>query len=244
MRFRSAGEEDLARLLEARLPELDLAEVRAVLRNPFLSASWIERLLEVPRLASAYEVRKAVAGHPHTPHSLALRLVPGLYWADLVRVGTETRLHPLVRRAADRRLVERLPGLAVGERMAIGRSASPAVLTTLRFDSNPRVIAAVLDNPRLTEGSLVALAAHERASPQVLSVLCRNGRWAVRRTIRVALCRNPATPDALVLGLLPGLDKGSLATVASDTRLSRAVRRKAGLLAGGGPRGKAGPFRV
>jgi len=47
--------------------------------------------------------------HPRAPRLLALRLVSGLYWADLVRVGTDARLHPTVRRAADQRLVERLP---------------------------------------------------------------------------------------------------------------------------------------
>ena len=88
----------------------------------------IETLLAAPGLAAAYELRREAAFDPRTPRLLALRLVAGLYWADLLRLGTDTRLHPVVRRAADLRLIERLPGLAIGERRAVARGAGPAVI--------------------------------------------------------------------------------------------------------------------
>ncbi len=238
-RLREAAEEELAELLDRHARELDVPAARHLFRNPFVTATMIEQVIASPRLVSAYEVRCAAAFHPRTPRLDALRFVQGLYWRDLARLGIDTRVHPLVRRAADRRLVGRLPGLAVGEKVAIGRSASPAVLATLRHDPTPRVLAAVLENPRVTEGLLLPLAAGETSAPGALGLLAGHPRWGARYPIRVALCRNPRTPLATALGLLPLLKKRDLDAVAADARLLLPVRRRAELLAGGG-RGAAG----
>lgn len=231
-RLLEAGEEELARLLAERRGELDAPAARAAFRNPFLTRRMIEQLLELPRLVSAYEVRRAAAFNPLTPRTEALRFVAGLYWADLVRLGIDTRVHPVVRRSADQRLLERLPGLAIGERMAIARGASPSVLANLRHDPTPRVIAALLENPRLGEGTLLPLAASDQAQPGVLAVLAASPRWSARYPVRMALCRNPRTPLGSVLPLLPLLLKRDLAAVAADARLTLPVRRRAQLLVG------------
>lgn len=237
-RLRSADEEELGRLLDEHLEGLDVRLARQAFRNPFLTGEMIEALAASPRLASAYEVRRETAFHPRTPRILALRHVPGLYWADLVRLGADPRVHPVIRRAADQRLVERLPGLAVGEKMAIARSAGPGVVAALRQDPTPRVIAALLENPRLTEGLLMPLVASDAANPRALAVVAASPRWAVRPPIRAALCRNPATPVASALALLPMLGKTELAAVAADPRIAEPVRRRADLLAGGRSRGR------
>ncbi len=156
------------------------------------------------------------ARHPRTPQIVALRFIPGLYWADLVRVGLDMRLHPMVRRAAETRLIDRLPALAVGEKMAIARSASPGVLAALRNDPTPRVIAALLENPRLAEGLLVPLLASESALPAVLAVIAGSPKWSVRYPIRLALCQNPRTPLDRALMLLPMLKRSDLESVAAN----------------------------
>jgi len=230
--LREANAEELAAVLAARLAELDPPAARAVLRNPFASGETIELLLSVRALVAAYAVRREAAAHPRTPIVLALALVEGLFWNDLVKVGLDTRLHPIVRRAADRRILERLPGLATGEKMAIARSASAGVLAVLRRDPSPRVLGALLENPRLTEGVLLPLVSSESAAPRVLELIAANARWSVRYPIRVALCRNARTPIASALALLPQLKKPDLAAVASDVTLSGPVRTRARLLGG------------
>jgi hypothetical protein len=232
--LREGDEEDLQALLSSRLDEIEPAAARHLFRNPFLTGPLIERLLASRSLLSAYEVRMEAARHPRTPQLLALRFIPGLYWADLVRVGLDMRLHPIVRRAAEMRLTERLPALAVGEKMAIARSASPGVLAALRNDPTPRVIAALLENPRLTEGQLIPLLASEAAGTPVLAVVAASPKWSVRYPIRLALCQNPRTPLERVLALLPMLKRSDLEGLASDVRLKLPLRRRAQLLARGG----------
>lgn len=232
--LREGNEAELDLLLAFRLEEIEPATVRQLFRNPFLTGAQIGRLLGSRRLLSAYEVRMEAARHPRTPQLLALRFVPGLYWADLVRLGLDMRLHPVVRRAAETRLAERLPALAIGEKMAIARSASSGVLRTLRHDPTPKVIAALLENPRLTEGLLLPLLASEGAPTGVLAVIAANPKWSVRYSIRHALCQNSRTPLDRVLVLLPLLKRADLEGLAANPLLRLPVRRRAQLLARGG----------
>ncbi len=202
------------------------------LRNPHLSAAWTAKLLQEPRLIAAYGVRRAGAFHPRTPRMLAIEIVGGLYWADLLALGVDPRVHPAVRRAADDRLIERLPGLSVGEKISIARRGSARVVQALRRDPTPRVIAALLENPRMTESLLVSVIASEQTSPGILEVVAAHNRWNAAYEVRVTLCRNPRTPLTTAMALLPLLKRADLAAVAADLALPLPVRRRAHLLAG------------
>lgn len=232
--LREADSERLLDLLRDRLPDLAVPEVRQALVNPFVTAEAIELVAAQKRLLASYEVRREVAINPHTPQVLALRFVPGLFWRDLLRLGADIRVRPVVRRAADLRLVERLPGLSVGEKVAIARSAGSGLLGHLRHDPSARVIAALLDNPRLTLGVLMPLVSSESALPAVLKLIAEDRRWGVRYEVRQALAKNPRTPPDSALRMLAWLQKADLRAVAVDARLAPAVRRRAQLLLGDG----------
>lgn len=232
-RLREAAGEELLALVRSSLQELDASAACQALRNPFATAELIEVLLtQAPALLRSYDFRRDAAMHPRTPEFHALRLVSGLFWNDLVRLGLDVRVRPVVRRAADQRLAQRLTALAIGERVAVARQASAAVLSVLRYDPTPRVIAALLENPRASEGLLLPLLASEEAQPAVLALIAANPRFGARHGVRAALARNHRTPVATALGLLPGLRKSELETVANEPRLSAPVRRRARLLLG------------
>ena len=233
LRLREAGEGELEGLVDEHFAEIDPPMTRHLFRNPFLTRQLIERIAAAPRLVSAYEVRIEIARHGRTPRIVALRFVPGLRWPDLMRIGLDSRVHPLVRRAAENRLVERLPGLAVGEKIVLARGGSQGLLRVLCTDPTPRVIDALLENPRLTEGILAPLVASESTAPVILGKIAAHRRWGVRYPIRLALCRNPSTPLERALALLPMLKKRDLEAVAGDRRLKLPVRRRAELLTRG-----------
>jgi hypothetical protein len=231
-RLREAGAEELLGLVRERAADLQPAAAQQALRNPHISAEAIEELAAQTRLLAFYEVKRDLARCRATPELLALRLIGGLYWADLMALGLDIRLHPRVRRAADQHLLARLPGLSVGEKIALARRAAPAVLAHLRHDPTPRVIAALLDNPRLTEGTLAPLVHSEMTPAPVLEQIAGDRRWGVRYPLRLALARNPGTPLGAALRLLPLLHKPDLRGVAADQRLSETLRRRARLLLG------------
>ena len=232
VRLREADAEELLRLIQKHLRELGVPELRQVLRNPFLTRQAVELLLEERRLLAFSEIRRGLVCHPRTPEVRARRLVPTLFWRDLLQISTDGRVPPKVRRSADLQLRDRLPGLAVGERMSIARRASPTLIQQLRMDHDARVIEVLLENPRITEGSLMPLLGSDRARPEILTLVARHRKWGIRYGVRSALCRNARTPPEIVLGLLSQLKKSDLRAVHRDRRLSAAVRRRAATLLG------------
>lgn len=235
-RLRRAGSAELWRLTAEHLRALTMREVRQILLNPYVTAEVIEELLLARHLLSGYAMRRAIARHLRTPEVAALRLLPGLYWRDLLEITLDVRLRPSLRRSAEKYLVQRLPGLAVGEKISLARRASAAVVTELRQDPSLRVVAALLDNPRLTEQLLVPLAARS-TSPRVLDLVAKSPRWGRRYEIRAALAKNAATPFRAVFAILPTLRRDDVAAVAADEQQSTVVRNRAAeLLAGWGRR--------
>src|SRR4051812_40608522 len=94
LRLSEAGSEELLALLRAHAGELTAAAVRHALRNPYCTAEAIEEIAGAQRLLSFYEVRRDLALHPRTPEALAARLVPTLWWRDLVALALDTPLRP------------------------------------------------------------------------------------------------------------------------------------------------------
>ena len=231
-RLREASEAELYDLLSVHLEELDPGAISQALLNPFASPRVLDLVAGRRGSLSAYEVRRAVVSHPRTPPTRALNLIGTLYWKDLVKVGADTRVPPRVRRAADYRLAQRLPSLALGERTAIARSAGPGLIERLRADSEPRVVEALLENPRLTEGLLAPLVTDVGAVPEVLALIASDRKWGRRYGLQNAIAANPSTPVDTALDLLSGLKKRDLGRIASDPRLAVRVRRRADLLRG------------
>ena len=171
-----------------------------LLRRADLPAETLEEIL-LDRAARGYHaVRLALASHPRTPRSVALSLVSTLFWRDLAHLSADVRVHPEIRRAADRDLLRRLPDMALAERIDLARSAGRGTLLALRLDEDARVVAAVLDNRFATEPDVVVAAL--RGPAPVLEVIAAHPRWSVRGTVRSSLLRNPSIPLGCALSLL------------------------------------------
>jgi hypothetical protein len=232
LRLREAPAEELLALLRARAGELDPQALRQALRNPYCTAEAIGLLAGEERLLSFHEVRRDLALHPLTPETLAARFVPTLYWRDLMALALDLRLRPALRRAAELHLGARLPGMATGEKISLARRAGGGVLAQLRHDPSPQVIAALLDNPRLTEGVLAPVLHSPSTSPAILELIANDRRWGGRYPLRLALVRNPVTPLQIAWRLLDALRRVDLQPVAADPRVPEPVRRRARVLLG------------
>jgi hypothetical protein len=229
-RLREAGSAELEALVALHAAELEAPLVLQALRNPFCTAEVIARVAAERRLLAFHALRRALAFHPLTPETLAGGIVPTLFWRDLMELALDPRARPALRRAAEVQLAARLPGLAVGEKVSLARRAGAGVLAQLCHDPSPRVIAALLDNSRLTEAQLAPVVHRAETPPAVLELIAADRRWGVRYPLRVALVRNPATPLATAWRLLAALRKSDLQAVAADPRLAEPLRRRARVL--------------
>jgi len=142
-----------------------------------------------------------------------MNLVSHLWWRDLARVTDRAGLAPPLRRTAERLLGTRLQELALGEKISLARIASRGVVAALRRDGDPLVIRALLQNPRLIEGDVLAIASGTATPPYTLRTLAEDERWVARPAVRKALARNPETPRAVALRLIQGLSTTHLREV-------------------------------
>jgi hypothetical protein len=211
---------------------MSVTAAMTALRNSFASRRVIESLCSNGELLKSTVFRREVVAHRATSEVRALRLLPGLSWADLVEIGGNVRIRPTIRRAANLGIASRLPGLAIGERVIIARRGSPDLMKLILRDHNRRVIGALLENPKLTETLLLPLVSNTSTSPEILKQVADHATWNRRKTVQRALCRNPKTPPATASALLPTIGKKDIRAVAAHLGIAEVVRAKARALLG------------
>lgn len=194
--IREMNGEELAEFVGLRLHQLEEDEAIAVLTNRFCTGPICSRIASEPRLTSFYQVKLRLVSCRSSPQHVSHRFVRHLYWSDLVRLSTDVKTSPSVRRVIDQQLLAGLVKLSLGEKISMARRCGREVSRVLMKDPDRRVFVALLDNPRIREEDLVALVRAGGAHPEKLRILADHRQWGSRYTIRLALVFNPGTPKS------------------------------------------------
>lgn len=209
----NADRRGLLVLVAERLGQLTERDAAQILRHPHASEGVILEILSSRVLMASRSVRRLVAGHPQTPRHDALHALDDLLWRDLMDLGRDTRTPPPVRQAANRRLREGLRSMASGEKIALARFAHPDLFRDLFAEPDLRVLAALLQNPRLTAADVQAWVAAGRPRPESLAALARDATWSRRPPVRAILVVHPDLPRASALSLLASASREELRRV-------------------------------
>jgi hypothetical protein len=190
-----------------------------------LPQSSIASLTRQERLLSYYRVKVALVSHPNTPRTVSLALLRHLYLQDLVQVTLTPGAPGDLRRVAEEAVINRLPGLSLGERISLARRASGRVAGALLVDREIRVVAAALSSPRLTGELVVKALGMESISAEAVERIAGHERWSHAYSVRLALLRQPLTSLGTVLALAPQVKRNDLMEISGDSRMP-AGRRK------------------
>ncbi|MBI3932878.1 MAG: hypothetical protein HY317_05635 [Acidobacteria bacterium] len=223
--------------------DLDDAAMVALLRKP-VPVRFLERVASAPPWSDRPRVLGVLVLNPRTPRTLALRLLPGLYWHDLAEVAASPRVPSAIRVRAEALLQDMLPELRLGERIALGRMATPVVLRLLLEDAEPMVVRAALDNPRLREEDLLLVLRRDTVPPglALLREIAGSRRWLACYAVRLALVLQRRTPLPIALAQLTSLVGRDLLRIAQTPDLIPLLQAAAVRVAqerGGGDRGPA-----
>jgi hypothetical protein len=205
-------------------PSLQPNLLPILLKNPSVTLSLIQGIARRTSWLKSYDVKAAIVMHPRTPRPIALRLLPFLWWRDLVRVADHNALAPPLRRAAEFLLSIRLQEMALGERVTLARIASRGVIAVLRRQEHPMVIRALLRNPRLVEEDALAIASAATTPPPVLQALAEEGRFSTRPAVQKAIVQNRETPPSTALRIVQGLSTKILRELARAPHVSQLVK--------------------
>jgi hypothetical protein len=158
-----------------------------------LPSEVLERLSK-GRAAKGRKVKLALVGHPRTPRHTSMALVRQLFTFDLMQVALTPTIAGDIKVAAEETLLKRLESIASGARLSLARRASGRVAAALLLDPESRVVAAALENPRLTEALVRQALLRADATPVLVHAVCEHPRWSLRREIRLALLHSDQTP--------------------------------------------------
>jgi hypothetical protein len=186
------------------------------------------RLLEVVGTAKPWSERATVVAqvvlHPRCPRGLSLRLLPQLFWRQLADVAATPHVPAAVRVRAEASLQDQLRDLRLGERVALARVATPPLLQRLLAEGEPKVLQALLHNPRLKEDDLLAALRKADVSLALVEAVVSSSRWSGRYFVRLALAMQPRTPLGVAMLQLSSLVKRDLRRVVETRGLRPLVQ--------------------
>lgn len=120
-----------------------------------------------------------------------------------------------------------LSSLPIVERMKLAMGGTRAQRAQLVRDSNKLVAAAVLSSPKLTETEVEGFAKMANVTEDVLRIIAMNRTWMKNYGVFWGLARNPKTPLAISMHVLPRLNERDLKMITMDRNLPEAVRMAA-----------------
>jgi hypothetical protein len=124
-------------------------------------------------------------------------------------------------------LIRRIMLMKVKDRIKLGMKGDREARSILIRDPNKVVATAVINNPRITDQEVEAIAAMRTVSDEVLRLISMNRGWARQYPIIHNLARNPRTPLPTGMGILPRLHAKDLKTLGQNRNVSDTVRRQA-----------------
>ena len=183
---------------------LDESEMIALLRRP-VGVPFLELVAASAPWCARPRVLGGVVLNPVTPRVLAQRLLPSLYWRDLADVAASPRLDAGVRAKAEGQLKDKLSDLRLGEKITLARLATPLLLRLMLLETDPRILSAGLENPRLRESDLAAFLQGLDVTRALLEATGGSSRWKGSYAVRLALVLQPKTPLPVALAQLTSL---------------------------------------
>lgn len=232
--------EEMAPRLATEMQEILLLRQDAIIESPGI----LDALEENPEL-SAYSRRRI---REYREHLLPRESRAEAGWESaesLQRAAdslSEEEVELAVTRAAETEApegaVEELTGLSETQvrslptpvRLKLARSAPRSLRGILIRDSNPVIATSVLKFNPLSDSEIEEIAGNRSVRAEVLQLIGTNRGWMRRYQVLHNLVRNPRTPSALAVRLLPRLNALDLKKAGSDHNVPNAVRTAAGRL--------------
>ena len=146
-----------------------------------------------------------VVKHPRAPRHVSLPAIRHLYTFELMQVGLTPAVPADVKLAAEDVLMSRLETISAGERLTLAKRSSARLAAALLLDHEAHVVDAALENPHMTEDSIVKAlmkpVADTDASTYLPTFLLHHPKWGLRTDIQIALleCGKLRFADTTVL---------------------------------------------
>jgi len=129
--------------------------------------------------------------------------------------------------ALARSLYAQILNMGIGERIKLALRGNRDARAILIRDAQKLIRRFVLQNPRVTDTEVVAVARNRSADEELLRLIADRREWMRNYQIRLALTTNPKTPLVLALKQLTTLTDGDLRLITKSKNVSATVASQA-----------------
>lgn len=196
----------------------------ALLQQSDLAAEIFELLSKNPAVLKSRKAKLAIVSHLKAPRYVSLLLLRQLFTFDLMRVALTPVVPGDVKVAAEEVLIKRMESISYGEKLSLAHRATGRIAGALLSDQETRVIAAALENPRLTDTFVIRALTRPDSSAELVHAVCCHPKWSVRREVRIALLRNEHTPPSRAAEFSRSLPLTLLKEILQNSRLPRDLK--------------------
>lgn len=222
---------------DSRLIELDLGSTSKETLELFVEEASdpaiFREILDANR--SRVEVVRLLVEHANTPDEIreeaaSIMSVPVPSAADvasLKRREAEQKAREIQEKHREERLSNRIKKLTVSEKVKFALRGNSEVRGLLSRDGNKLVALAVLENPKITEPEVEAMARSRSSMEDALREIAKKKEWVKNYQIQLALASNPKTPVGVSMKLVQGLKKRDLQHLEKNKNVPDAVRNTA-----------------
>ena len=120
-----------------------------------------------------------------------------------------------------------LHSLSVPQRLKVAMKGTREQRAVLVRDPNRIIAAAVLSSPKLSETEVESFARMTNVTEDVLRTIAMNRAWVRKTGVATALVKNPKTPQAISLGLLPRMAPHVVKMLSMDRNVPESLRLNA-----------------
>ena len=117
-----------------------------------------------------------------------------------------------------------LSSMAVPARLKVAMKGTREQRAVLIRDPNKMVAAAVLSSPKLSDTEIETFARMTNVSEEVLRVIGTSRGWIRKQAVAAALVKNPKTPPAISMPLLPRMGARELKMLTTDRNVPEVLR--------------------
>ena len=117
--------------------------------------------------------------------------------------------------------------LTLAEKLKVARTATRPVRELLIRDSEKRIHAEVMRNPKVTEEEIMVYTAMPNLSPRVLDWVSNQQKYMRRRAVMLNIVQNPMTPPDTAKKLLSRLNDHELLRITRSSKVREVISRAA-----------------
>ena len=121
-------------------------------------------------------------------------------------------------------IMQRIQQMSFTERLKAAMKGTKEMRAILIRDPNKMICAAVLSSPKVTESEAASFAKMASLSEDVLRAIGHNRAWMKSYGVVIGLARNPKTPVAMSLNLLPRLQDRDVQAISVDRNVPEPLR--------------------